>query len=74
MLVIFTTVSPCAKIVRLVRASIKDWTGTPNNCATLFTFVCSGISVASKLSKKIKIFHSLNSISSFNNVVYSVSL
>lgn len=51
-----TTVSPCAKIVFLVRASLKFFGSRPRNLATLTNDVVSGISVVSKLSEKIKYF------------------
>ena len=47
-----TTVSPLAKMVFLVSASISDCFGTPRRLATRWTLLWSGISVASKLSDK----------------------
>ena len=45
-----TTVSPDAKIVLVVRASIKDFLFTPKRLAASSTWEVSEISVASKLS------------------------
>jgi hypothetical protein len=45
-----TTVSPLAKMVLLVSASMSGCFGTPRRLATRCTLLWSGISVASKLS------------------------
>lgn len=51
-----TTVSPCANRVFRVKASMSGCTGKPSNAATRSTFVCSGISVASKLSTTVALY------------------